>query len=397
MAEENATAYFPLLDRVADGAFKNLGSDEQLYNRFLEVLEEDGHLTDPLALSSFKLAVSLHSSAPRIEAQYQFYKTSVEPSLGASGCESQAWVDFAGKQYCSPELVGDGSAMKRSHKEELPFDRILSDPASDLASILYADITSDEFANFHKTVSKTAKDGKTSYRVRYKPSSSASIEPLPIHGYGVALDLKRTDYIVIDDRQDSSEEEVKDKPAAEVNLEEEDISDVKPLSSGELLRLGLRASSFIMNSEQPLDTFQKVSQDFPKHAAAISSFNVSDEFVHEHRANREQLLPPGFNVLWINGVQMDARKTNPFDLLDHLRRERELIADGKSLGLTGREVVDMLSHPAITEAQTSDDVVRYDWRDQIEGGNIIIWMNDIEKDKRYDDWSPSLAAVRDPT
>jgi UDP-glucose:glycoprotein glucosyltransferase len=41
-------------------------------------------------------------------------------------------------------------------------------------------------------------------------------------------------------------------------------------------------------------------------------------------------------------------------------------------------------------------VQRFDWRDSIEGGNVIIWMNDIEKDKRYADWPTSLQAVSCP-
>jgi UDP-glucose:glycoprotein glucosyltransferase len=180
---------------------------------------------------------------------------------------------------------------------------------------------------------------------------------LPINGYGVALDLKRTDYNVIDDRNAEGEEggaETTSAEAGEVNLEHEEISDVKALSASQLLRLGLRASSFVMESSDPLDTLVKLSQDFPKHTAAVSSYNVSDAFVAEHKTNREQLLPSGFSVLWINGVQVDARKMDAFSLLDHLRRERGLIDDGKSLGLSSKEVIDLLTHPKITAAQTNN-------------------------------------------
>lgn len=41
------------------------------------MLKEDGHLANEVALSSFKFAMSVHSAAPRIEAQYQFYRSSV--------------------------------------------------------------------------------------------------------------------------------------------------------------------------------------------------------------------------------------------------------------------------------------------------------------------------------
>jgi len=104
-AEENSTAYFPLLDSIADGYFDKAATDYELYTSFIKLLHDDGHVTDPDTLSSFEFALSIHSAAPRIEAHYQYYSTSVEPSLISvqdTTCES--WVAFGGKQYCSPEL-----------------------------------------------------------------------------------------------------------------------------------------------------------------------------------------------------------------------------------------------------------------------------------------------------
>jgi UDP-glucose:glycoprotein glucosyltransferase len=104
-AEENATAYYPILDRVSQGYFEEYVSEQQLYTAFIDLLQSDGHITEPEALASFEFALSVRSAAPRIEAHYQFYRTSVEPSLVAeqsSKCE--LWVSFGGKQYCSPQL-----------------------------------------------------------------------------------------------------------------------------------------------------------------------------------------------------------------------------------------------------------------------------------------------------
>ena len=104
-AEENSTAYFPILDRIAEGRFADCNSDHELYSNFLQVLRDDGHLTDAEALSSFQFALSIHSAAPRIEAHYHYYDTSVEPSLMiAQDAACPVWVHFDGKQYCSPAL-----------------------------------------------------------------------------------------------------------------------------------------------------------------------------------------------------------------------------------------------------------------------------------------------------
>jgi len=267
----------------------------------------------------------------------------------------------------------------------------LGDSRSKNPSILYADITSQSFRQFHKTVSSTAKDGKTSYRIRYKPSAQGTTTPLSVNGYGVELALKRTDYIVIDDRE--AEAAADQSTGKATTLTDDEVADLRPLSASELRRLDLKAASFVMNSDDPFETLLKLSQDFPKHSSAISAANVSDDIVQELMANREAFLPPGYNIIWINGVQVFARDFDPFALLEHLRRERKLVNGAKELGLTAADAIKFLSHPAISESQASQESQRYDWRDDIEGGDVIIWLNNIEKDKRYQDFSPSVKAV----
>lgn len=109
-AEENSTSYFPILDRIADGTFEEAGTEKELYDRFLQVVYEDGHLRTPESLSSFKLSLSIRSAAPRIQAHYQFYNTSVQQSLtAAQDAACPVWVHHDGQQYCS-------SAMERAQQ-----------------------------------------------------------------------------------------------------------------------------------------------------------------------------------------------------------------------------------------------------------------------------------------
>ncbi len=260
--------------------------------------------------------------------------------------------------------------------------------------MIYADITSPTFNQFHEVVSRTAKEGRSSYRVRYRPSIHSNSRPLVVSGYGVELTLKRTDYIVIDDR----EAEKLDKDGLEskrehVELEDTPVADLKPLSATELSGLALKASSYAMSSEDPLGTLLKLSQDFPKHSSTILSHNVTAPFESEFTANRKS-LPAGHSMVWINGVQLDARQMDAFSLLEHLRRERKLINGLRKLGLSGPEAVKLLSHPAVAASQADGEPQRFDFRDTLEGGQVIIWLNNLEKDKRYEGWSTSPQAVR---
>ncbi|KAK6579958.1 hypothetical protein PZA11_007666 [Diplocarpon coronariae] len=390
---ENATSYFPLLDRIADGHFSKASTDKELFDAFAKTLKEDGHMVEPETLSSWKFAVSMRASAPQIEAHYQYYHTAAEPSLASEQDSScPVWVLFDGKQYCSPVLdAAIGDIIGDSQIQELQFDRILGNPSSP-PSILYADITSPTFGKFHKILVKTAREGKTSYRIRHRKSPTAEDKPLIIPGYGVELALKRTDYIVIDDREESDIKTASATPEKEVKFEDEEFADLKPLSTSELSSLGLKASSFIMQSENSLDSLVKLSQDFPKYSSAISSHNVSSKFIAEHQFNRDQMVPAGKNIIWMNGVQLMDREIEALDLLDIFRKERKLINGVKELGLTGPQAIQLLSHPEISMVNAESAAPRFDWRDDAEGGNVILWMNNIEKDKRYAGWPTTLHA-----
>ncbi|KAK7747781.1 killer toxin resistant protein [Diatrype stigma] len=400
-AGENASSYFPLLDRIADGVFADTTTDKDLYEKFLEVLQKDGHISSPDALSTFKFALSLRAAAPRVEAHYQYYDTAAEPSIHQLKEKCPEWILLNGQQYCTPSLDGSGVsvAADSSQPHKLPFDRILGSDAPE--AILYADITKPEFSAFHKLLAEKAKKGDVTYRLRYRTDKRGELAPLPVSGYGVELQLKRTDYIVIDDR-DAEDQAEGDKPQdaapTEVNLdEEEEVTDLKPLSSSELAGLGLKAGSFIMQSETPFQTLIKLTQDFPKFSTSIATHNVSEEFTKEHRHNRAGRVFPGLNVLFMNGVQLMERQIDPFNLVDSIRRERKLIKGVTDLGLTGQEAVALLGNREVTLAKATDETPRFDWRDEIEDGQVIVWLNNVEKDKRYSSYPKTIRALMQMT
>jgi UDP-glucose:glycoprotein glucosyltransferase len=55
-----------------------------------------------------------------------------------------------------------------------------------------------------------------------------------------------------------------------------------------------------------------------------------------------------------------------------------------SLGLTPRQAFELISDPLIGQAQTAEDPGEgmVDASDRIEGGGVITWWNDIERDKK---------------
>jgi UDP-glucose:glycoprotein glucosyltransferase len=279
--------------------------------------------------------------------------------------------------------------------KDLPFDRTVIGNFFEVGTlaILYADPTSPSFGRYHDVLSKKAAKGELSYRVRYQRSDQAPNTPLPVNGYGVELALKRTDYIVIDDRESSKAFQQKPIAADIVLDEQEEVADLKPLSTAELTSLGLKTASFILKSENPLEALLKTTQDFPKFSASIAAHELSEDFVAEKQANAAAGVPSGINFLWMNGVQLIERQIEPFQLVDMIRRERKLINGLRRLGLNGKQAIALLRHPKIAESQSEEKSMRFDWTDRTEEGKVIAWLNDLENDARYASFPKDLMSV----
>ncbi|KAH7327820.1 UDP-glucose:glycoprotein glucosyltransferase-domain-containing protein [Stachybotrys elegans] len=389
-AQENASSYFPLLDRVASGHFASASSEADLYSKFIDVLREDGHIATPESLSTFNLALSLRSAAPRVEAHYQYYSTAVEPVIKDTDTTCLDWVLLEGSRYCTPTL--DTAATKDlfpTALKHLPFDRTTGFGKE---AVLYADPSSPNFGAFHEALSQAARRGDVSYRLRYRRDPQHPSSPLPVSGYGVALSLKRTDYIVIDDRE-AGEDAQKPLSADVVLDDDEEVADLKPLSTSELASLGMKAASFILQSDNPFETLIRVAQDFPKFSVSLASHPVAEKFEAEYEEVRGNGIPGGINFLWMNGLQLIERQIEPFALVDMVRRERKMIDSVRSLGFNGKEAVAILGHDEVTMAKGKDDGVRYDWTDRSEEGRVLLWMNDLEKDPRYARFPKDLSGL----
>jgi UDP-glucose:glycoprotein glucosyltransferase len=271
----------------------------------------------------------------------------------------------------------------------LPFDRVLGLGKD---AVLYADPTSASFGPFHDSLSRAAKQGSLSYRLRYRRSAGIPATPLSVSGYGVKLDLKRTDYIVLDDREADHKGQ---KPIAnDVDLDaDEEVADLKPLSTSELASLGLKTASFILKSENPLDALVKSTQDFPKFSGSIASHEVTKDFADEQEKNVAAGIPSGINFIWMNGVQLIERQIEPFNLVEMIRRERKLINGVRELGFNGQQAVSLLGHPQIASSKADDEAPRFDWTDRLEDDKALMWLNDLEKDPRYQNLPSDLTAA----
>ena len=289
--------------------------------------------------------------------------------------------------------------------KELPFDHVYNPAVKAEAVVLYADIQTELFKEFHHILKTLANQGIVRYILRYRPTHTASSDkPLFVSGYGVELMLKRTDYIVIDDREvetgtSQQDQTSQDNPQKSPESKSENLSEeapvITPLHTSELTQLGYQAVQLITSSSSPLDTLQRLSQDFPSQSSKIANVPI-DPIVLDVLRENTQIIPGGENMFWINGMHIPNEKVEAFNLLSVMRRERSLIFSLRKLGLSNNEAVMFLSHEKIAEKIEVGTTNRFDIRDDVEGGDVIIWLNDLEKDTRYISWPLEIRNVFSP-
>lgn len=108
---------------------------------------------------------------------------------------------------------------------------------------------------------------------------------------------------------------------------------------------------------------------------------------------------------YLNGIALSDADVDPFALLRLMRKERKILADLAALSphLSGSDVRDILINGG-PKAKASGgmrdridaDVLGelYDATDRDEGSQVVLWWNDLEKDRRYQSWPTSVRDVR---
>ncbi|KAF9566452.1 hypothetical protein EC968_003725 [Mortierella alpina] len=418
VAAENKTAYHPLMSQLTEPEFlSSIKSQRDLYEKSLGLIQAQGHVS-PDALSTLKLSLAMHTAAPWIQAHYHLYNSTIVPDrMSKSGFDPtcSVWVDWYDRQVCSVSqletIVESGleSYAKRlpSRPATMDLDHIISiGKESGLFAILYANVQDSTFAQFRHYLDRLSKDHGLQYAIRYRPSThSATDAHLALAGYGVELALKSTDYIVIDDRDLGHSDDTGTsgqtvlRSSGGHGLFDDETPSVEPVSQQDLADLDMVTAQFILQSEYPLKTLVAVSQDFPKYQRKISKMMLNETLKDGFQGNMMRIRDNRAKV-WLNNQPVPHHKMNPFNLIRLIRRERETLASLATIGVSSGKAVDLL-----TDVGTGDDSDSgadeaegvFDIRDKSKDGSLVVWMNDLETDQRYKDWSPNLIQILQPT
>ncbi|KAM7540782.1 hypothetical protein Aperf_G00000023124 [Anoplocephala perfoliata] len=307
--------------------------------------------------------------------------------------------------------------------------------------IIHGDLRCKEFYQWHRIAKSLAVDDEVIYIFRHFLKTPAPSKTW-LNGYGIALDLKSTEYKAMDDKSSDERSILLNSSHSSDSLDLNELESVvqgfnftqlranypelkselnafqhhlvtgttelKPLKAWQMRDLALQAAQTVMEVATENDTdisgllmLRDLSQNFP---SRLSQRKVSDKLKNEVKFNQnilEQLygIGPGSNVLLLNGLALSP-DIDIYALLDLLRSESHLLNQLHGLELSTEQAAQLLQ-----ASPRGDDVYRLStfmdsYKYTVTGEYLldiraapILFLNDIERNPAYSSWLPNLHAL----
>ncbi|XP_013410964.1 UDP-glucose:glycoprotein glucosyltransferase 1 isoform X2 [Lingula anatina] len=418
LAKESNAMFWAFVDTVAEANTADMQDKEpkEVYEMILSIAEK--LIPSKLQLGLLKFSLSLRSYSPAVEMHNQVAKDNNPPR------DCDTFVDVQGKVTCDSKEMKRliNSATQRAMPELYPFDHhFLTTKKSGPVVILYTELGTSSFNLFHGELKKLAKRGMVDYVLRHFVKEPSE-EKVRLAGYGVELAIKSTEYKAKDDTKmqagEDEEDDLEDDEGKDVQgivfsslrMKHPDLkeklkefkkhlmmssNELSPLKVWQLQDLSFQTAEKVLSSadEDMLETLQDLSQNFPSRAMSLAKVSVKDDMRKEVKQNQkyfEQYLNilPGESALFFNGLQYDLDISDVFTLLDTLRADAKIMEGLYSMGIKGESLSSLLKLD-LKETGTSYAV-------DIRNGPIQ-YINDLEKDRRYQQWPSSVQDMLRPT
>lgn len=373
-------------------------SDIDYYSYAINLLTSD---TDKYLAN---VQISNHFFTPRIQAHYQYYNSTVKPT---HDCERDVVLcePFDVDYHCDAEAAfmlqfTDYATVYDDLK--LPFDRRLGSLVTPRAYIIYGDYRDSYFRRMFSNMYQFAGTGKLNLVWRYVNSiPSDDLEVLS--GYAAALNLKRTDYIAIDDRGFTDEQQKKlsfnnSFEPVSIDIQPEDIltteyDDILAVDESDVQLLSLKVTKFILASKNKLNALIDVISEFPKYAYSLSKLNYDDDELSEVLAVTESsmksYIPTG---IYINNAVVSPEKVDIFETIKTIKRELSFTKLFQTIGFEYSKSKDLMTEFATSMLNLFHNPSRrYDLSNF---HKTIVYLNDIQLEKRYANFEDSKIAYQ---
>ena len=271
--------------------------------------------------------------------------------------------------------------------------------------ILFTSITSD-LPRWLESLSSFCQSSPTTVLLRFFHSSSSSPTPNSrVGGYGIALDIKNTEYKVIDDRtKEGTLFQNPDEIVAESDTDIEGFffstlmmrfpslanslqqfkeslhSSSQPITPLQMKDLGLKLAQSVIRSQNPLKQLEESVMNFPSIAGSLARVPVSDE-VRDEARRLAGIVGEQEGLMFLNGkrLQFDSTSFNLFEMLTLLREQVTFEKELARLNLSPRDcdTIRGILHASLS----TPSIFRFSL--QVQTDPSILWVNNIEKDAAY--------------
>ncbi|XP_074027064.1 UDP-glucose-glycoprotein glucosyltransferase [Leptinotarsa decemlineata] len=419
LADENEDFYWNFIDAISslEPPLTSIENDRDQYHKVMGLTSK---LITKSQLSVLKLGLSLHIYSPKVQMFGQIARERKLPS-----CSTVA--DVGGVLTCDLKELESLLRKQEGNLAQIEVFKVDTHfPGSanhSLTAVLYGQLGTPEFSQFHRLLKQFALEGKIDYIIRHYVKDNNS-KPLRLSGYGVELQMKSTEYKSQDDTKVHEDEKSDDNSEEEEDLElegfefsklkkifphllkelnefkthlEETSNELAPLKVWQFQELSLQASERIMTSpkEEALKVLINIAQNFPMQAKGLVKTVVNSDLKYEMKRNSDKFstnlnLQPSDTALFINGMFYDVDLIDIFGILEVLRQELRAMEGLHSIGISNKRMSTLLGLDFGDDSGSQEFAI--DIRD-----SAINWMNDIEHDSSYARWSTSFMELLRPT
>ncbi|CAG5096209.1 Similar to Uggt: UDP-glucose:glycoprotein glucosyltransferase (Drosophila melanogaster) [Cotesia congregata] len=406
-------------DRIFElNDFFPVGTDKEIYNRVVKLAET---LVTPTGLPVLKLSLSLRIYSARVE---MFSQMAVNKE-NIPDCNN--FIDVGGNTFtCSAdqveELINNSEDNLHTYSVDHQYPGSRGSSKTNKNVILYGQMGSSGFKSLHDKLKSLAESDKITYILRHYVKDRPD-NKLRLSGYGVELQMKSTEYKATDD---SDIKESSGKESEEINEGVEEIDginfgvlkklypekksqldellthlldtsdEVSALKVWQFQELSHQAAERIMKSppSEAVKVFTDIAQNFPMQAKSLIRTKVSNEMKKEMKRNQEIFfgnlhIQPTETVLFINGLYFDIDVIDILALLEALRSELRVMEALLKIGFSNKKMDKLVALDLSSNLDNQDFAI--DIRD-----SAIMWINDLETDKRYQKWSSALTLLIKP-
>ena len=385
------------------------------------------------SMEILRTALALHTHSVKAQLYHTLlHDTAIVYNASIEQCADTV-VQYNGRLSCDVSSVADVKLDSTEHVYE--FDHIYPSPVSapNRTLILYADLSRLHQSDAHSQLLQMSRNGLIQYVLRPK-FSHTSAAPLQLQGWGVELAIKNMEYKVLDDSRVHSSSgaddgeavvggatlwsrlRIQDQDVVEgladfeaeyaVNAEDEKIL-VKDNTDYALGDIALQASQVILHSADPLQALYELTGQFPAYASALTKVKVNSTV----RSGTERKgIQPGSNLISLHGQALSVDDLDVYALLALLQSHSTLIDYFASLHLSPASTRQLLSASSATPSDEQEAMltmygagvdrnqflVRMDTSDPAISDNVVSWMNDMTRDKRYTQWPATVREFLQP-